>query len=209
MEVSVSFLKEGNYKKYIESINKTEADYIHFDVMDGKFVNNKNLPLKELLELIYFSEKKNDVHLMVKNPSKYIEKLALYDIEYLTIHSEIDNCDMFIDKIRSFGIKPGIAINPYTDVEKVLPLLSKVNLVLVMGVVPGESGQTFILETEKKIKILKEEIVKRGLSVKISVDGGICEEVLDKVRDADIVVSASYVLDNLSNIAKIKKFYIE
>ena len=209
MEVSVSFLKEGNYKKYIESINKTEADYIHFDVMDGKFVNNKNLPLKELLELIYFSEKKNDVHLMVKNPSKYIEKLALYDIEYLTIHSEIDNCDMFIDKIRSFGIKPGIAINPYTDVEKFLPLLSKVNLVLVMGVVPGESGQTFILETEKKIKRLKEEIVKRGLSVKISVDGGICEEVLDKVRDADIVVSASYVLDNLSNIAKIKKFYIE
>ena len=209
MEVSVSFLKEGNYKKYIESINKTEADYIHFDVMDGKFVNNKNLPLKELLELIYFSEKKNDVHLMVKNPSKYIEKLALYDIEYLTIHSEIDNCDMFIDKIRSFGIKPGIAINPYTEVEKVLPLLSKVNLVLVMGVVPGESGQTFILETEKKIKRLKEEIVKRGLSVKISVDGGICEEVLDKVRDADIVVSASYVLDNLSNIAKIKKFYIE
>lgn len=209
MEVSVSFLKEGNYKKYIESINKTEADYIHFDVMDGKFVNNKNLPLKELLELIYFSEKKNDVHLMVKNPSKYIEKLALYDIEYLTIHSEIDNCDMFIDKIRSFGIKPGIAINPYTDVEKVLPLLSKVNLVLVMGVVPGESGQTFILETEKKIKRLKEEIVKRGLSVKISVDGGICEEVLDKVRDADIVVSASYVLDNLSNISKIKKFYIE
>lgn len=208
MEVSVSFLKEGNYKKYIESINKTEADYIHFDVMDGKFVNNKNLPLKELLELIYFSEKKNDVHLMVKNPSKYIEKLALYDIEYLTIHSEIDNCDMFIDKIRSFGIKPGIAINPYTDVEKVLPLLSKVNLVLVMGVVPGESGQTFILETEKKIKRLKEEIVKRGLSVKISVDGGICEEVLDKVRDADIVVSASYVLDNLSNIARIKKFYI-
>ena len=209
MEVSVSFLKEGNYKKYIESINKTEADYIHFDIMDGKFVNNKNLPLKELLELIYFSEKKNDVHLMVKNPSKYIEKLALYDIEYLTIHSEIDNCDMFIDKIRSFGIKPGIAINPYTEVEKVLPLLSKVNLVLVMGVVPGESGQTFILETEKKIKRLKEEIVKRGLSVKISVDGGICEEVLDKVRDADIVVSASYVLDNLSNIAKIKKFYIE
>lgn len=209
MEVSVSFLKEGNYKKYIESINKTEADYIHFDVMDGKFVNNKNLPLKELLELIYFSEKKNDVHLMVKNPSKYIEKLALYDIEYLTIHSEIDNCDMFIDKIRSFGIKPGIAINPYTDVEKVLPLLSKVNLVLVMGVVPGESGQTFILETEKKIKRLKEEIVKRGLSVKISVDGGICEEVLDKVRDADIVVSASYVLNDLSNIAKIKKFYIE
>ncbi len=209
MEVSVSFLKEGNYKKYIESINKTEADYIHFDVMDGKFVNNKNLPLKELLELIYFSEKKNDVHLMVKNPSKYIEKLALYDIEYLTIHSEIDNCDMFIDKIRSFGIKPGIAINPYTDVEKVLPLLSKVNLVLVMGVVPGESGQTFILETEKKIKRLKEEIVKRGLSVKISVDGGICEEVLDKVRDADIVVSASYVLDDLSNISKIKKFYIE
>ena len=207
MEVSVSFLKDGSYKNYIKEINKTEADYIHFDVMDGKFVSNKNLPLKELLELLYISDKRNDVHLMVKNPDKYIDKLCLYDIEYLTIHSEIDDANLLIEKIRSCGIKPGIAVNPDTDIKKIFPLLDKVKLVLLMSVYPGQSGQKFIDDTEQKINELKEEITNRNLQVKISVDGGICEDVLEKVWGADIIVSASYVLDNFSNIENIKKFY--
>ena len=79
-EVSVSFLKEGNYKEHIKKINNSNADYIHFDVMDGKFVDNKNLSLAELETYLKFSKKKNDVHLMVENPKKYIEKLSLYNI---------------------------------------------------------------------------------------------------------------------------------
>lgn len=204
-EVSVSFLKEGSYKDYIEKINKTNADYIHFDVMDGKFTESKNLPLHELSKLLKLSKKKNDVHLMVKNPDKYIENLSLYDIEYLTVHYEIKDYMKYIDKIKSYGLKPGISINPSTDVKEVFPLLDKVNLVLVMGVVPGKSGQAFIQGTEEKINLLKEEIDKRRLSTKIEVDGGISEEVLDKIKNTDIIVSASYVLDNLDNIDKLKE----
>ena len=203
-EVSVSFLKEGSYKEYIEKINKTNADYIHFDVMDGKFTETKNLSLSELVKLLKLSNKKNDVHLMVKNPDKYIEALSLYDIEYLTVHYEIKNYNKYLEKIKNYGIKPGISINPNTDIKEIFPILDKVSLVLVMGVVPGKSGQSFILGTEEKIRLLKEEIENRKLNIKIAVDGGIKEEVLEKINDSDIIVSASYVLDNFDNINKLK-----
>ena len=204
-EVSVSFLKEGSYKEYIEKINKTNADYIHFDVMDGKFTENKNLLPSELIKLIKQSKKKNDVHLMVKNPDKYIEILSLYDIEYLTIHYEIKDYVKYIDKIKNYGIKPGISINPSTDVQNIFPILEKVGLVLIMGVVPGKSGQVFIEGTESKIKLLKEEIKRQNLNIKIEVDGGINEKVIDKISDADIIVSASYVLNDFNNINKLKE----
>lgn len=203
-EVSVSFLKEGSYKEYIEKINKTNADYIHFDVMDGKFTETKNLSLSELVKLLKLSNKKNDVHLMVKNPDKYIEALSLYNIEYLTVHYEIKNYNKYLEKIKNYGIKPGISINPSTDVKDIFPLLEKVSLVLIMGVVPGKSGQVFIDGTENKIKLLKKEIENRKLNIKIEIDGGVNEHVIDKISDADIIVSASYVLDNFDNINKLK-----
>ena len=203
-EVSVSFLREGSYKDYIEKINKSSADYIHFDVMDGKFTDNKNLLPSELVKLIKLSKKKNDVHLMVKNPDKYIETLSLYDIEYLTIHYEIKDYIKYLDKIKNYGIKPGISINPSTDVKEIFNILDKVSLVLVMGVVPGKSGQVFIEGTENKIKLLKEEIKNRNLNIKIEVDGGVKEDILDKISDSDIIVSASFVLDNFDNIDKLR-----
>ena len=155
MEVSVSFLKEGNYKEYIDRINKSNADYIHFDVMDGKFVANKNLSVTELGKYLDLSNKKNDVHLMVSNPQKYIDKLSLYNVEYITVHAEIKNVVEYLDKINSLGIKSGIAINPETPVEEIYSLLPKVKLVLVMGVHPGKSGQEFIHNTSEKISKLK------------------------------------------------------
>lgn len=203
-EVSVSFLKEGNYKEYVKRINNSNADYIHFDVMDGKFVESKNLSLAELETYLKLSKKKNDVHLMVKDPKKYIEKLSLYNISYITIHKEIKKYDEMLNLIKSYGIKPGLAINPDTKISDIIEDLDKVSLVLLMGVNPGKSGQEFIEEVSFKIKELKEEIVKRNLNVKISVDGGVKEEVLDKLLDVDIIVSASYLLNNLENIDKIK-----
>jgi len=204
-EVSVSFLKDGNYKDYINKINSTNADYIHFDVMDGKFTENKNLTVGELCELVNLSSKKNDVHLMVNNPEKYILELSIYNVDYLTIHYEIKNYEKYLDMINSYGIKSGISINPDTDVRKVFPLLDKVKMVLVMGVVPGKSGQSFIPGTDEKIRLLKDEITKRGLNVKVSVDGGVNGEVLDKISDSDIIVSASYVLDDFDNINVLKE----
>ena len=206
MLVSPSFLKEGNYSEFIKKLNKSNTDYIHYDVMDGKFVDNTNLKtLSELEKYIDLSTKKIDVHLMVENPKKYIEGLALYNINNITIHKEINNYLDMLDLIKSYGFKAGIAINPDTKVEEIFDILDKVDLVLVMGVYPGRSGQKFIENTTLKIRDLKEEIQKRGLYTKISVDGGVCEEVLPLLEEADIIVSASYVLDNLENIEKIKE----
>lgn len=203
-EVSTSFLKEGSYSNYIEMLNNSNTDYIHFDVMDGKFVKNKNLSIKELEKYLKMSKKKNDVHLMVKNPKEYIKTLSIYNISYLTIHKEIENYKEMIKLIKSYGIKPGLAINPETNIEDVFEDLKNVSLVLLMSVHPGKSGQEFIEETTNKISVLKEEIIKKNLSVKISIDGGIKEEVLEKIKDVDIVVSASYILNDLNNINKIK-----
>lgn len=203
-EVSTSFLKEGNYKEYIKKLNNSKTDYIHFDVMDGKFVENKNLSLKELESYLKQSNKKNDVHLMVENPEKYIELLSLYNVSYITIHKEIKNYARMIELIKSYGIKPGLAINPDTRIEDIKNDLDKVSLILIMGVHPGKSGQEFIKTTTDKIKELKQEIEKRNLRLKISVDGGIKEEVLDQIEDTDIVVSSTYILNDLNNIDKIK-----
>lgn len=203
-EVSTSFLKEGSYSKYIEMLNNSDTDYIHYDVMDGIFVKNKNLSIKELEKYLSMSKKKNDVHLMVENPEKYIKALSLYNISYLTIHKEIKNYKEILNSIRSYGIKPGLAVNPETNIENIFEDLDKISLVLLMSVHPGKSGQEFIEETTNKISVLKEEMSKRNLNVKISIDGGIKEEVLDKIKDVDIVVSASYILNDLNNIKTIK-----
>ena len=206
MLVSTSFLKQGSYSEFIKTLNNSNTDMIHYDVMDGKFVNNTNLKqLKELEKYIVLSQKKVDVHLMVENPKKYIDMLSLYNIHNITIHREIKNYLEMIDLIKSYGIKVGLAINPETDIKEVFDILPKLDIVLIMGVHPGASGQSFIEETENKINNLKQEIVNRGLNTMIEVDGGVREEVLPLIKNCDIAVSASYVLDNLDNIDKIKK----
>jgi len=206
MLVSTSFLKKGNYSDFIKQLNDSNTDYIHYDVMDGKFVDNTNLKaLSELEKYIDLSKKRIDVHLMVENPKRYIEGLSLYNIDTITIHREIKDYLKMINLIKSYGFKAGIAINPETDGKDIFDILDKVDVVLVMGVHPGKSGQRFIEETAMKIKTIKEEIEKRNLNTKVSVDGGVCEEVLPLVKDADIIVSASYILDDLNNINKIKE----
>lgn len=204
-EVSVSFLGDYNYQEIIKKLNDSNCDYIHYDVMDGKFVDNKNLSVEKIKTLLDISNKKNDIHLMVKDPSKYIEALSLYDISYITIHKEIKNYDKYIDMIKNYGFKVGLAINPETSVEEIKQDLPKINLVLVMTVHPGRSGQSFLTDESKKIDELKEYIKENKLNVKISVDGGIKEETLPFVVNSDIIVSASYALENLDNINKIKE----
>ena len=137
MEVSTSFLSDKDYKKTILELNKTNTDYIHFDVMDGKFVDNKNLSIKELTAYLDLSTKKNDIHFMVNDPLKYIEKIYLYNIDYVTIHYEIKNLDKVIDKIKEYGLKVGLSLKPNTDVKEIYKYLDKINMVLIMSVEPG------------------------------------------------------------------------
>lgn len=204
-EVSVSILNGENPLKSTEILNNTNIDYIHLDVMDGKFVNNSFLTPSEMVKVVEKTSKKVDVHLMVNNPATYIKKLALYNISYITVHYEIKDYLSYIEMIKSYGFKAGIAIKPSTKVEDIYDILDKVSLVLVMSVEPGLSGQSFIPETKEKIDKLKEEIKNRGLSTKISVDGGINNEVLPCVLNSDILVSCSYIWENLDNIKKLQE----
>lgn len=203
-EVSGSFLSNNDKLYEINRLNNSNVDYIHFDVMDGKFVSNKNITVSELPKLIDNAKKKIDIHFMVSNPDKYIEKICYYNIEYITIHYEIKNLEDYIDKIKNYGFKVGIAIKPETDIEKIYYLLDKINLVLIMSVEPGKSGQKFI-DVSDKINKLKQEIINRNLNVKISVDGGINEEVLTYVKEADILVSSSFILSDLDRNVDILK----
>ena len=203
-EVSGSFLSNNDKFYEINRLNNSNVDYIHFDVMDGKFVSNKNITVSELPKLIDNAKKKIDIHFMANNPDKYIEKICYYNIEYITIHYEIKNLEDYIDKIKNYGFKVGIAIKPETDIEKIYYLLDKINLVLIMSVEPGKSGQKFI-DVSDKINKLKQDIINRNLNVKISVDGGINEEVLTYVKEADILVSSSFILSDLDKNVDILK----
>lgn len=203
-KVSVSFLGVEDSCYTIKKLNESSCDYIHFDVMDGKFVKNKFLTPKELAALINLSKKKNDVHLMVDDPIKYIEELALLDVFNITVHCEVKDYIKYIDIIKSYGFNAGVSIKPDTNILDIFPILDRVDLVLIMSVNPGASGQKFIYDTEEKIKKLKQEIVSRGLNVKISVDGGINADVLKMVSLADVLVSSSFVLKDLNNIEVLK-----
>ena len=203
-EVSGSFLSNNDKFYEINRLNNSDVDYIHFDVMDGKFVSNKNITVSELPKLIDAAKKKIDIHFMVNDPGKYIDKICFYNIDYITVHYEIKKLEDYIDKIKDYGFKIGIAVKPETDIEKIYYLLDKINLVLIMSVEPGKSGQKFI-NVSDKINKLKQEIINRKLNVKISVDGGINEEVLTYVKKADILVSSSFILSDLDKNVDILK----
>lgn len=206
MEVSGSILSENNLYSNIEFYNNTDIDYIHLDIMDGRFVPNTFITKEELPKVISKCNKNIDVHLMVYNPKEYIEILKNYNISYITIHYEIENCIDYIKMIKENNIKVGISIKPTTKVNEIVALLPFVDLVLVMSVNPGFSGQKFIKKTKDKVNRLKKEITRKCLNTKISVDGGINKDVLKYVKNADILVSATYLLNNKDNINILKNY---
>ncbi len=194
-KVSVSILSSKNVTKDFLKLNASKADYIHIDVGDGHFIKSRFNPFKTLYKLYPETTKRLDVHLMNKKPKKNINKYALLNTEYITIHVEIDKVDRYIDMIKQYGIKCGLAINPDTDVEELLPYLHKIDLIIVMSVYPGLGGQKFIEDTTKKILKIKKMIVKEKVDVKITVDGGVNDETSKKLDFADILVSGSYILN--------------
>lgn len=195
-KISVSFLSSKDEQKDILKINRTSADYIHVDVMDGKFVKKKHKPYKMIYKMGNTVSKRLDVHLMEKNPLKHINYFAALNTEYISVHVELEKVDKYLDLIKEYGIKCGLAINPETDVSILLPYLSKIDLVIIMSVNPGKGGQPFIEDTYKKILKVKKMIVSKKVKVKISVDGGVTEEEAKKLDFADIIVSGSYVTNS-------------
>lgn len=195
MKVAVSFLKSKyDTSKTIELINNTDADYIHVDIMDGKFVENTTLQYKDLKDILKTSKTKLDVHLMVENPIDYILDYKNLNPKYITIHREISkNIDNLIDLIHSYKIGAGISINPNTDVSKIEKYLGKVDNVLIMSVEPGKGGQKFNESILPKIYELIKLREKNNYKYVISIDGGINDTTISKVKDVDFIISGSYI----------------
>ena len=197
--ISVSFLTSRDIPKTLKKLNDTDAEFIHLDVMDGKYVNNKTLPFSEVKHIYEFTDKRLDVHLMVESPSKYIKNYASLNTEYISIHLDTKE-DLLanLKLIKSYGIKAGIAINPDEEVSLLIPYLPYIDLILVMGVNPGMGGQKFISKTIDKLKELK--VLRKeypNFKFKVSVDGGVNNIIASKIINyTDILVSGSYVLDS-------------
>ena len=201
--LSADFSKLGNE---IRDLEKAGADFIHIDVMDGHFVPNITIGPEVISKLRKCSSLPFDVHLMISPVHNFIKNFAEAGADIITIHPEAtDNLVNSIEKIKSLNKKAGVSLNPETPISKVLPILSSIDLVLVMSVNPGFGGQKFIESTLKKVKLLRKEIDTKKLSVQIEIDGGINFEnsKIAKKAGVDILVSGSTIFkENKGNLKK-------
>ena len=195
MKVSVTFLKyKESMKKTIEELETTDADYIHVDVMDGKFVPPVVVNLHEINELFADTKKPLDVHLMVENPKDYIDIFKGFDnTKIVTVHAEIDNTEDYIDYIHENNLMAGIAINPETPISSINAFLEKIDYVLIMGVHPGYGGQKMIPETVDKITELKTLRETNDYHYLISLDGGINKETRPLLDGLDVMAVGSFI----------------
>lgn len=192
MQISTSILNSNNRIESIKKLNYTKTKYIHIDIMDGRFVNDKQFTINEIKELNNLSQKKLDIHLMVENPIEYINKLDNLNIKFITFHIEVEkNINEIINKIKKQGYKVGIAIKPNTDINTLLPYIEKIDLLLIMSVEPGKGGQQFIKETPSKIEKIKKAI---NNNIMIEVDGGINNNTIKEINNIDIAVVGSYII---------------
>ncbi|MEC7869831.1 MAG: ribulose-phosphate 3-epimerase [Bacteroidota bacterium] len=186
----------GELNKEIQLINKSSAYSIHVDVMDGVFVPNISFgqPIVKTLSLI--SNKPLDVHLMIVDPIKFIDEFVFDNTLNITIHYESTNkIEETLDYIKSKNIKSGLAIKPNTEIDEIESYIQKVDILCLMSVNPGFSGQNFIENTYTKLKQLRKLIEKKELSTLIQIDGGVNNTNAKKLfkLGADILVSGNYI----------------
>jgi ribulose-phosphate 3-epimerase len=186
----------GRLAEEVRAVEAAGADWVHVDVMDGRFVPNITIGPVVVQAIKRAATRPLDVHLMIVEPERYIEAFAKAGADILTVHVETSpHLHRTLQQIRQAGAKPAVVINPSTPVSAVEEVLSEVEMVLLMSVNPGFGGQSFIEGTVEKVRRLRAMIDARGLSVDIEVDGGINAETGRRVVEAGatVLVAGSYV----------------
>jgi len=201
----------ANLQRDSEMLNKSEADWFHIDIMDGVFVPNISFGMPVLKAIAKHATKPLDVHLMIVNPDQYIETFAELGSAVLTVHYEAcDHLHRTIQKIKSCGMKAGVALNPHTPIAALESIIKDVDVVCLMSVNPGFGGQSFIEETYAKVRVLKALIQEKGSATLIEIDGGVTNKNAKQLIDAgaDVLVAGSYVFgaaDPIQTIAGLKE----
>ena len=190
--LSADFL---HLEKDVEMVNKY-ADIFHLDIMDGVFVPNLSYGFPIVEAIARRAEKPLDVHLMIVQPERYVDRFAAIGAKMISFHlNATENPSAVLTQISNHGVGAGLVINPDIPVEELYPYLKECDFVMLMGVYAGFGGQKYIPETTQRIRSLKNEIVRQGLDVKIEVDGGVTPENVSEIVGAgvDIVVAGSAV----------------
>ena len=200
----------SNLQNEVEMLNKSQADWIHIDIMDGVFVPNISLGIPVCEAIEKHAKKHLDVHLMIVNPEKYVDNFARAGANSISVHIEAcPHLHRNLQQIRNLGCKAGIAVNPHTSISQLENVIEETDLVCLMSVNPGFGGQKFIEQTYKKVNQLKELIQKTGSKALIEIDGGVNASNAKKLVDtgADVLVAGNFVFsspDPMKIISRIK-----
>ncbi len=207
--LSANFAKMG---EEVHSLEENGADIVHYDVMDGVFVNNITFGLKMLEDIRPLTKLPIDAHLMIVHPEKYVERFAKAGADIITVHYEAcqDNLKEVLELIKSTGVKCGAVVNPDTPVEKIADVVPLCDMVLIMSVFPGFGGQKFIPEALDKLREVKRLVQACGKEIDIEIDGGVTLENVEEIKaaGANVIVAGSTVFkaqDRAACIAALKK----
>lgn len=194
--LSANFL---NLEKDIEMLNRSEADWIHLDIMDGIFVPNLSFGFAITNLLSKITSKTLDTHLMIVQPEKFVNEVEKMGSTYMNVHYEAAiHLNRVVQDIRNHGMKPAVTLNPHTPVSVLEDIITDVEMVLLMSVNPGYGGQKFITNTLKKVSQLKDLILKSNSNALIQVDGGVNLETGKMLVDAgaDVLVAGSFIFSS-------------